>query len=199
MIIKETKAPEMKEFRNPEPGLYLARLFAIVDLGTQTIVWEGQQKQLKKVIFNWELFGDDKNGPLEIDGKPLTVNKRYTLSLHEKSGLRADLEAWGGKKLDHEQLKGFDMSKLINKFAMVNVTHNEYQGKTYANISGLAQVPSMIKTFPQAANESFLYEISKHPANFDKVWPWQQKFVEQSAEFRNAPAVHSIEDDDVPF
>jgi hypothetical protein len=200
MIVAEQKQTETKEFRNPDAGNYLGRLFSVIDIGTQTTIWEGQEKQQHKILLNFELFGEDSNGPLEIAGKPLTVYKRYTLSLNEKSTLRADLEAWRGKKLSHEELAGFDLSKLVDKYAMVNVVHNDFQGKTYANISSLAQVPSLIKEFPAGVNEAFLFDLKKfEQAKFDKIWGWQQEMVKKSAEWRNKPDAVSIEDDEVPF
>ena len=67
MIISERKSPEMKEFRKVMPGNYLGRLFSIIDLGTQTTEWQGQKKQMHKVMVTFELHGEDSNGPLEID------------------------------------------------------------------------------------------------------------------------------------
>ena len=200
MIITEQKTENI-DFRKVEPGNYLGRLFSIVDLGTQTTEWEGVAKQQRKVMVTFELHGDDKNGPLEIDGKPLVINKRYTLSLGEKATLRADLEAWRGKKLTDEELKAFDLTKLLDKWAMVNVIHNEYKGKTYPNISGLSQVPSQIKEFPKGVNECLMFDLTKYPTNFDKVWPWAQDIIKKSAEWEHSQSkpVNTIVDDDIPF
>ena len=201
MIISERKSPEMKEFRKVMPGNCLGRLFSIIDLGTQTTEWQGQKKQMHKVMVTFELHGEDSNGPLEIDGKPLVINKRYTLSLGEKATLRADLEAWRGKALTDEELKGFDLTKLLGKWVMVNIVHNEYQGKTYPNIAALGQIPSQIKTFPEPVNENLMFNMSKYPANFDKVWPWAQEIIKKSAEWEHSQGKHvTLEDDkDIPF
>jgi hypothetical protein len=200
MILSKPKESTTMEFRNPDAGSYLGRCISVIDLGTQTTTWEGQTKQQHKVILNFELFGEDSQGVLEIDSKPLAVYKRYTLSNHEKSTLMVDLKSWKGKEVELP----LDLNKLLGQFAMVNVIHNEYQGKTYANIGGLSQVPTVLAKagFPKGFNEPFLFDLSKHPVNFDKVWAWQQEMIKKSAEWVNTEAKReatTLVDDDVPF
>jgi len=199
MIISE-KNTGSKDFRIPDSGNYLGRLFSIIDLGTHTTEFEGVVRQQHKIMVTFELHGEDSNGPLLIDGKPLVVNKRYTLSLHEKGTLRADLEAWRGKKLTAEELKSFDLSKLLDKWAMVNVIHNEYKGKTYSNISGLSQIPSQLKEFPVGVNPCVMFDLNKYTQKeFLELWPWVQDLIKKSAEMQNSKPVNVIEDDEVPF
>lgn len=199
MILDKPTESKPMEFRNPDAGSYLGRCISVIDLGHQKTVWDGVEKMSHKILLNFELFGDDSQGKLEIDGKPLVVYKRYTYSNHEKSGLMADLKGWMGK-VDLP----LNLENLLGKFALVNVVHNEYQGKTYANISGLAQVPSLLAKggLPQGVNEPFIYDIKKHPHNWESVWGWQQEMVKRSSEFVNAEAKKeavTIQDDDVPF
>jgi hypothetical protein len=202
MIIDETTT---QEFRKIEPGSYLGRCFSVIDLGTQTInvIDDGKPttKQQRKVLISFELFGDDKNGPLEIDGKPMVINKKYTFSMNEAARLRLDIESWKGKKLVKGVDLPFDMKSMLDKWAMVNVVHNEWNGKTYANLDGLTQVPSMIVKagFPQTHNEIVLFDTKKYTKeSFEKLWPWVQDIIKKSAEWSNAPADVTIEDD-VPF
>jgi hypothetical protein len=198
MIINKPNESVTMEFRNPDAGAYLGRCISVVDIGTQKTIWEGTEKFLHKVVLNFELFGDDSQGPLLIDGKPLAVYKRYTLSNHEKATLMVDLKNWLGKV----ELP-LNLESLLGQYAMVNIVHNEYQGKTYANISGLTQVPSMIaKTgLPKGVNETFLYDMNKHPKNYDQVWGWQQEMIKRSSEFVNAEMKREATkiEDDVPF
>lgn len=200
MILDKFEQSE-KEFRNVQPGSYLARLFSIIDLGHQQTFWNGVAKTQHKIIFNWELFGEDSNGPLLINDKPMVVMKKYTLSNHPESSLMIDLKQWSGKEVELP----LDLEKMIGKYALVNIVHNEYQGKTYANIAGMVQVPKMMQNnIPDGVNESFIYDLQKHPLNFDKVWPWQQKMIAESAEYRGTAAIKekaadSGMPDDIPF
>ena len=43
---------------------------------------------------------------------PMTINKSYTVSLHDKASLRKDLAAWRGKDFSDEEAKGFDVQYL---------------------------------------------------------------------------------------
>jgi len=80
------------------------------------------------------------------DNRPYLVHKRYTCSLHEKSGLCKDLEAWRGKPFTPEELLGFDLENLLGKPCMLSVIHVERNGSTYANVSGVMKSPRGIPT-----------------------------------------------------
>ena len=77
MIVTGSNAPK-KEFKIAPAGSWPARLYRIIDLGTQTTEYMGQTKMLRKVKFFWELHGDDLKTD---DGKPLIQTRNYTLSL----------------------------------------------------------------------------------------------------------------------
>ena len=203
MIIDESPT---QEFRKIDAGSYLGRCFSVIDLGHQTVsfIENGQpsQKQQRKVLVSFELFGDDSNGPLEIDGKPLVINKKYTFSMNEAAKLRLDIESWKGKKLVKGVDLPFDMKSMLDKWAMVNVVHNDWNGKTYANLNSLSQVPSMIVKagFPKTFNENVLFDLSKYTKDsFEKLWPWVQDIIKKSAEWSNKVDHNPLVDDDVPF
>jgi hypothetical protein len=203
MIIDESPT---QEFRKIDAGSYLGRCFSVIDLGHQTVsfIENGQpsQKQQRKVLVSFELFGDDSNGPLEIDGKPMVINKKYTFSMNEAAKLRLDIESWKGKKLVKGVDLPFDMKSMLDKWAMVNVVHNDWNGKTYANLNSLSQVPSMIVKagFPKTFNENVLFDLSKFTQeSFDKLWPWVQDIIKKSAEWSNKVDHNPLVDDDVPF
>lgn len=152
-------------FKTVPAGVFIGRCFELIDLGTQTNE-TGQYagNSAHKIKIGFELFGDDEEGnplTIEVDGKemPLTITKDYTVSLHEKANLRKELEAWRGKAFTEEEAKGFDVSKLIGAYAMINVTHKtNSQGKVRANISGLSPLPSALKSskpIPVHANRIF--------------------------------------------
>jgi len=55
---------------------------------------------------------------------------------------------------------------------------------------------------PQGVNEPFMYDIKKHPKNFESIWGRQQEMVKRSSEFVNIEVKReavTIQDDDVPF
>lgn len=150
-------------FKRVPPGAYIGRCYSLIDLGTQLTTGQYGEKLQHKLRIGWELFGEDENGEpltIDVDGKemPLTITKGYTVSLHEKSGLRRDLAAWRGKDFTDDEAKGFDVSKLIGAYCMVNCTVSESNGKTYTNVAGLTPLPGALKNAkpaPVHANVKF--------------------------------------------
>lgn len=116
------------EFEITPEGQYIARCFKIVDLGTQTSTGQYGIKDQHKVMISWELL----DGPKMQDGRPFAVSQFYTVSLHEKAKLRADLEAWRGRKFTATELEGFDLGSVLGAYCMLQIVHDE-TGK-YANV-----------------------------------------------------------------
>lgn len=119
----------------PAPaGLHQGVCCDVVDLGVLEVTYPGKPaKKQHKISVVWQLdaFADD--------GKRARVSKRYTLSLHEKAGLRKDLESWRGRAFTPAELAppGFDIERLIGANAQINVAHADKAGTTYANVTGI--------------------------------------------------------------
>ena len=211
IIAKQTSSGS--DFKLPPAGSFVARLYRIIDIGTQTTEWMGKKKMQRKIITMFELHGEDNDGqPLQTaEGKPLIVSKRYTLSLDEKATLRKDLEAWRGKAFTQEELDGFNLEVLLGKCCMVNVTHSTYDGKEYANIANISQVPAALKKLgePVGVNELMIFTLDPFDqGKFDKLSEGMQGVIKKSAEYRNtfepnSPPVISAGgdelDDSIPF
>jgi len=154
------------DFKLIPSGVHIGRCFRIVDLGTQKEDYQGEEKLLPKIVIYWELHGEDEQGnPLMADnGEPLFIWQEYTASLGKKAKLRGALESWRGRPFTDDELKGFDISKLLNQYCMVNVTHTvSKQNKTYANVSSLTPLPAALKNAkPAAVLPSAVYDITKH-------------------------------------
>lgn len=203
MIISDNS----KEFKIAPAGLHMARLYSIIDLGHQATEWAGETKIMHKVVLTWELHGDDDAGePLKTDdGKPLIVSKRYTVSLGDQARLRQDLEAWGNKKMTAEDRKNFDMSSLLGRFCMVNITHSE-DGK-YANISGISPVPSALRNAqPEGINPTKMFWLQNYKQeDFDALPKYYREKITESSEWRGQKAKKEIavetdpKLDDIPF
>lgn len=72
---------------------------------------------------------------LREDGRPFLLHSRnFTPSLHEKSSFRAFMKQWLGRDLNTKELAEFDTEALLGKPARVSVVHNEWEGRTFANI-----------------------------------------------------------------
>ncbi len=152
-------------FKRVPAGAYIGRCYSLIDLGTQLSSGQYGEKMQHKLRIGWELFGEDEDGaPLtvDVDGveMPMTISKSYTVSLHEKAGLRKDLAAWRGKDFTDEEAKGFDVQKLIGAYCMVNVTTSETNGKTYSNVAGLTPLPGALKNAkPSPVHEHVVFDL----------------------------------------
>ena len=198
-----------KEFKNSPPGSHLGRLYKIVDLGTQQGEWEGKATYARKMIFYFELHGeDDKGAPLtNDDGKPLIVTKYYNASLGEKATLRKHLQTW--LNLDFNKMpEGFDLEKLLGKFAMINVTTYQKDGKTRASVEGLSAVPAIVVKhgLPEGVNEISMFTLNKFDnEKFESLSDGIKKMIMSSPEYRallkepEPVASDDFSNDDIPF
>jgi len=120
----------------PAPeGSHPAVCVDVVDLGTLEVNYGGKSKKQHKIRVVWQI---DEN---QEDGKPFIVQQRFTLSLHEKAGLRKVLESWRGKQFTDDELQGFDVETVIGKPCLVNVVHAKKDGSMYANVTSVMRLP----------------------------------------------------------
>lgn len=201
------------DFQLAPTGNHLARCYRIVDMGTQPNTYG---TNLRKILINWELHGDDDEGnPLvNSDGKPLMVSGNYTLSLSEKATLRSLLEAWRNKPFTLEELSGFDITALLDKWCMVTIVHgaSKLNQKMYANVQTVSPVPQAIKKdgLPDGINK--IASLSLEPETFDQklfdsLSDGLKKKIIDSPEYKklsrgsvSKPATDLASlDDDVPF
>jgi hypothetical protein len=185
------KAESNKSSFTPVPtGMHLARCFRIVDLGTQKSSYKGTDKFLRKVLVQFEIHSEDADGsPLLTDnGEPLSISKRYTLSLGDMATLSKDLESWRGSTFTADERKGFNLEKLLGVWAMLNVTKSiGGDGKEYTNIETINPVPAQIKKagLPDPHNDTMIYSIEKSDDDtFNKLSESIRKTISTSPEFQ---------------
>jgi hypothetical protein len=153
-----------KSFTPIPPGMHLARCYRIIDLGTQKTEWQGQIKSLPKILVQFEVHGEDDNGnPLKTsEGEPMSISKRYTLSIGDKSTLRADLASWRGRDFTPQEKQGFSLKNILGHWAMITVSKNVGKdGKEFTNIANINPVPKIIKEqgLPEGINPLVKFDI----------------------------------------
>lgn len=133
-------------------GNHLAICYQMIEIGTVEEIVMNEKKILKKVRIGWELPNETKVFNEEKGEQPFVMSKEYTLSMHEKSTLRADLKSWRGKDFSEEEAKAFDITKLLGKPCMINVIHKPSKDglKTYSQISAITGVPKGMTVPPQS-------------------------------------------------
>lgn len=167
-------------------GNHVARCFSMIHIGTCEENVMGTMKRLNKVRLVFETPLETKVFKEENGEQPYSIGKDYTLSMHEKSNLRKDLESWRGAKFTDEQAEAFDVTVLLGKPCMVNVVHKvSKNGKTYAEIAGITPIPKGLDCPPQV-NDTFEFTYTPfEQAKFDKLPDWLKDKCKNSEEYRN--------------
>lgn len=147
-----------------------------------------------------ELFTDSEGKDM-----PRMIGKTYTKSLSENAALRKMLEGWRGKKFSDDELQGFDLTVLLGLPCMLTVTHSSSNGKTYADISGVAAMPKGMEAPPQVY-DNLAFDLDAFDAlnNIDSLPEFIQEQIKKSKEWEIF-AGGNVDDgipetlDDMPF
>jgi len=164
-------------------GTHVARCYQIIHIGTIPDTFQGEDRLVDKVRLVFEL-------PLETAdfGKgeqPFSIGRDFTLSMHEKSGLRAFVQSWLGKAMSDAEANKFDIGTLLGKEAMVSVMHRTANtGRNYADLKGASPLAKGM-TCPPQVNAAFLldYDSEDFDLRFKMLPEWLQNKVSSSAEF----------------
>lgn len=155
-------------------GMHVARCYSMIDIGTQETQWEGQTKKQRKVRLTFELPVELRVFNEEKGQQPMVISREFVLSMHEKASLRQFLENWRGKKFTEDEAKRFDVTALLGKECLLNVTHTDKNGKTYANIASANPLTKGMVA-PDQINETVV--LSFHSFNFE-VFNTLPKFLQ---------------------
>lgn len=199
-IVAKDNSGGDRKFELAPAGAHIARCFRIIDLGTQTFQVKGETKQAHQCLLTWEL------GKTMSDGKPYTINEKFSLSLNEKSRLSAILEGWRGIKFTDEQRRGgFDIQQMLGKLCFLNVVHSNRGDKTFANVASAMPVPDGMPE-PRSVNSQLYFSLSTPDQNVLEALPkYYRELIEKSPEYQRmnskvAVAAGSADlDDDLPF
>jgi hypothetical protein len=203
MIAKDTS--NSRPSRDPIPaGMHIARAYGLFDLGTHYD--EKFDKSRREVVIVWEIAAERIE--VDRDGKktnlPRAISKRYTLSLHEKARLRADLESWRGRPFTGEELAGFEMKTILGKPCLLNITHTKKEDRTFANIGAITPLMKGM-TAPPQENPSAFFSFDDGSYHFPAGMPdWicevassSKEWIKLSTGQREAEPESKAEDDAV--
>lgn len=204
--------PESSGFTPCPAGTYPARCVLIADLGSQQSEYQGEIKHAHKLLVQFEITDPETR---RDDGKPFTISKRFTASLHEKAGLRKTLESWRGRPFSPEELRGFNLQNVLGKPCLLSVVQEQKGDRTYSNIASIMGLPKGM-TCPEPTNTPASFDLSKPDWDtFDSLSERLQEQIAESPEGRAAiakrhtaapgapstPAAGADDfgDDDIPF
>jgi len=184
------------DFEKCPAGNHLAVCYCVVDLGTQ----ETNYGVKHQIWIGWETASE-----LMTDGRPFTVGKTYTLSSHEKSNLRNDLESWRGRPFSEDDFGEFEIGNVIGVGCFLNVVHTERENGTYANIASIAALPKGTTT-PALVNKAVKLDLDPDTYDvrmFAALSEYTQQRVAKSPEYREVTQssvdISGTSDDEIPF
>jgi hypothetical protein len=193
-----------KSFTPAPAGTHLAICCQVIDLGTQYS--EHYKKSQHKVLIGWEL-PDEKNE----EGEPFMVWKRYTVSLNEKATLAQHLTSWRGRAFTDQELKGFKIANILGKPCLLNITHEDRDGSTYATVKAV-MAPPKGTVVPPPTHPHIVFDLDNwDQALFDTFKENLQKTINSSEERQKvaglvkaaqtvaAGAGGAPDEDDIPF
>lgn len=152
---KAPKKSDGGDFHVPPAGSHPAILVAMIDLGTQKESYQGEEREVRQVFLVWELTAEQMPGSTFNH----VLGKVYTLSFHEKAGLRKLAEKWRGKAYNAED--EIDYGAMVGKPCLLTVEHKQSKDgeRTYANLAGVSPVPKGLAV-PPAKRPQTAWEIA---------------------------------------
>ena len=192
--------PVNKNRKVAPEGTTYARIVQVVDLGVQERPdFQGQEKQpCAQLRLTFELvdeladFGDEE--------KPFWISKTVNFSNHEKSALTRYRQAINPNAKS--------VADLVDCPCMVTITHNEYKGATYANITNVTGVPKKTKV-TGLHNPTLVIDLDSGDTDAFLALPdWLQTHIRKAINFNetavgkalaDAPAKEEELEDEIPF
>ena len=186
---------ETSDYEPLPEGQHNAICYRVVDFGTREEQWQDNPPKKRTTLhITWEV----PDVKLD-DGRPYSISKKYTASLNENSALFKDLVTWRGRPFTPEELKEFDVSKLIGLPAILHIEHNNTDSGVRARTNGIFKPDSFEKT--ATVNEQQIFDLDVYCQEFkgnstaetkamcdvfEALPEWQRGIIEESFELQAA-------------
>ncbi len=191
-------------------GNYIARCYQMIHIGTIQELIMGEVKTVNKVRIGWELPEERRVFKTENGEQPFVISKEFTLSMHEKSNLRKTLASWRGKDFSEDEVKAFDITKLLGVPCMLNVIHKQGKrdpSKSYEEIAGVTPLPKSVKCPPQENKNLVLQYDDFDIVVFEGLPDFIKDKIKVSEEYKKMKNPHETQvnnkpdevEDDLPF
>lgn len=178
----------------PPRGTFPARCYQMIQIGTIKEKFKGQEKWLSKVRIGFELPTKQKVFDEAKGEQPFVISQEYTLSMAQKSKLKAMLESWRGETFSKEEMKGFDITEMIGEPCLIAIAHKESEsGNVYAQITGVTQpiegmdVPPLYNepNFVSFDDPDFMDKLEKLPEFLRDKIKGSREYVQLTGEIQD--------------
>lgn len=192
-------------YKGLDGGIYYGRCDMIADLGLQETKFGEKHKVYIRFVFPDQVVEKDDGTRYQM-----SIGSTFTASLSKRANLRKALEAWRGKPFTEEELKGFDLTKLLNAPATVVVEEYVHEGETKSKIGNILRCKQEVGKID---HEPMSYSVDSTEAELENAPQWiREKIGEQKAAEANLEKQHEAagkaddeaawedeKDDDIPF
>lgn len=176
------------QFENPPSGSFIARCYALIDLGTQhRSAWQGEERPPARMVrLSFELPTEKMEGKYDakVAGKPFSVHMTVKQSLHVKANLRRYLEGWRGKKFTAESVAAFDPKKLLGLPCRLTLVENG----DYVNVDAISPLgKGEDKKMPKQVNKSVYVSLEAEEFDaeaFEKLGEKTREKIKKSPEWQ---------------
>jgi len=121
--------------------------------------------------------------------------------------------SWRGKAFTDDELMGFSLKNVLDKWCMINITHTQKGDKTYANVTGVSAVPAAIKKagLPEGINTCVFFDIDEPDMEaFETFSDYLKEQITSSPEWqmsqgttpslkKSSQSLSDDDDGDIPF
>ena len=159
---------------DPSVGQHAAVCVQLIDVGVQP---SEKYNPSAKLIIGWEITDEPKR-----DGTPFIVYKWIGASLGKSAKLTEFLTAWRGKPFTNDELKAFNLTKLLGQQCTLNLIQNE-KGKTeVSNCFASKPIPGQQPAPPTTAVSFFDFDTATLE-DFEQLPEWAKNHVEKALDF----------------
>lgn len=116
-------------------GVHPAKCYSVIDMGTQTESYNGEEKKMHKIAMSFEFPAHTATYKEENGPQVMAVHQDYTFSMSSKANFKQMIDSWIGKPVD--EMTDERMQKIVGKAANVQIVHTvgKKNGLTYDNIA----------------------------------------------------------------
>lgn len=176
-------------------GTYLARLYSIIELGTESYLWKGVETKSHKVRLTWELPTEMRVFDEAKGEQPKVISAEYGFSMAPKARLRNEVvQGMIGTALTDTEADGFDIDSLLGKECLLGISHKPSKNDPDIKYEEISSISTLMKgqTCPAQINPTVtLYFSNWKPEVFEKLPQFIKDKIVKSPEYQSTIAVGS--------
>ena len=144
-------------------GNHVARLYAIIHIGTIPTEWKGETKMTDKIRLTFELCNEKKEFKEGEGEKPFSISREFTYSFGAKGNLRPFVEGFIGTKLHDDEAYNFNLEDLLGDACLLNVVTHRKRRQHLLKHSRSFPTSKRNGRAPEIVNEKISLDINSTP------------------------------------